>query len=135
MDSIRSETTNPKIIILGDYNENPNDKNVKNLVGTKIDTYNFHNPFENLFKKGFGTIGYRDQMNLFDQIIMSTNMTSKNYNSYQLYKAGIFNPNYLTTKSGKYKGYPYRSFSNNTYTGGYSDHYPVYIYLIKQNNH
>jgi hypothetical protein len=44
----------------------------------------------------------------------------------------IFNKRFLTTKRGRYKGYPLRSFSFGSYTGGYSDHYPVYMYLIKE---
>ena len=47
------------------------------------------------------------------------------------FKAGIYNPEFITTQSGKYKGYPYRSFKNNKYVGGFSDHYPVYVHLIK----
>ena len=38
----------------------------------------------------------------------------------------------MMQKKGQYKGYPLRSFANGAYTGGYSDHFPVYIYLIKE---
>lgn len=136
IDSIQSETPNPKLMILGDFNDNPNAKSLKMLTakqhsGTNIDNIQMYNPFESMHKKGLGTLGYRDQLNLFDQIMVSSTMNTKTYENYQLYKAGIFNPNYLITKSGKYKGYPKRSFSNNKFTGGYSDHYPIYIYLIK----
>ena len=55
------------------------------------------------------------------------------HDTYKFFKAGIYNPSYMiTSKSGKYKGYPFRSFQNNHYSGGYSDHFPVYIYLIKK---
>lgn len=91
---------------------------------------------ESMYKKGLNTLGYRDKINLFDQILMTSNCTSldKNYSSYKFYKAGIFNPRYLISQIGRYKGYPFRSFQNNNYTQGYSDHFPVYIYLIKENN-
>ena len=29
--------------------------------------------------------------------------------------------------------YAYRSFSRSNFIGGYSDHYPIYMYLIKEN--
>ena len=48
------------------------------------------------------------------------------------YKAGVFNKSFLINKKGKFKGYPYRSFSYGTFTGGYSDHLPPYIYLLKE---
>jgi len=49
-----------------------------------------------------------------------------------MFQAKIFNKRFLSGKKGQYKGYPFRSFSNGSYTGGYSDHFPVYMYLIKE---
>jgi len=49
-----------------------------------------------------------------------------------LYQASIFNPYYLQNPKGRYKGYPYRAFADGGFTGGYSDHFPVYLYLIKK---
>jgi hypothetical protein len=56
----------------------------------------------------------------------------RDFSTYKMYKAMIFNKRFLRDKKGKYKGYPFRSFSNGGYTGGYSDHYPVYLYLIRE---
>lgn len=134
---IQLNDVNAKIITMGDFNDNPNSESIKEVLGTtskkeKLTPNSLYNPFENMFKKGFGTLGFRDNINLFDQIIFTPSLATNNYSSYQFYKAGIFNPNYLITKKGRYKGYPYRSFSNGKFTGGFSDHYPVYIYLIKE---
>jgi len=87
---------------------------------------------EEMYKKGFGTLAWRDAWNLFDQMIISTELNKNDYLSYQFYKAGIFNKPYLANFHGKYKGYPYRSFADGSFTGGYSDHFPVYLYLIKE---
>ena len=134
---IERENRNPKIIIMGDFNDNPTDNSIKKILAVKSDKKklkenDLFNPFENMFKKGMSTLGFRDNINLFDQFILSSSISTNNYKVYQFYKAGIFNPTYLTTKQGKYKGYPYRSFANNKFTGGFSDHYPVYIYLIRE---
>jgi hypothetical protein len=59
-------------------------------------------------------------------------LLEKDFSSFRFYKAGIFNKYYLITKKGAYKGYPFRSFSNGGFTGGFSDHFPVYVYLIKE---
>ena len=56
----------------------------------------------------------------------------KDFTTFRFYKAGIFNKNYLVSKKGRYKGYPHRSFSNGGFTDGFSDHFPVYVYLIKE---
>nr|MBP8792565.1 endonuclease/exonuclease/phosphatase family protein [Lutibacter sp.] len=92
------------------------------------------NPMEDMFKRGQNTLAYRDNINLFDQILISSPLLTgnKEFPSYKMYKVGIFNPTYLTTQTGKFKGYPYRSWGYNGFTNGYSDHYPVYMYLIKE---
>lgn len=136
MDSLFSEDPYAKIITMGDLNDDPVSPSIKDVLKSKSERQDMkvkelYNPMENMYKKGLGTLAYRDAWNLFDQIIISTELTKKDYSSYRFYKAGIFNKNYLTTPRGQYKGYPFRSFVNG-YTGGYSDHFPVYIYLIKE---
>ena len=88
-----------------------------------------------MFRRGHNTLVYRDNINLFDQIMFTSPLltTTKDYSTYKMFKTNVFNPQYLTTQKGKYKGYPYRSFSRSNFIGGYSDHYPIYMYLIKEN--
>ena len=45
---------------------------------------------------------------------------------------GIYNEQYLISNTGQYKGYPYRSWTNGGFSGGYSDHFPVFVYVIKE---
>ena len=59
-------------------------------------------------------------------------LLEKDYSSFRFYKAGIFNKNYLTNKRGRWKGYPLRSFADGGFTNGFSDHFPVYVTLIKE---
>jgi hypothetical protein len=37
----------------------------------------------------------------------------------------------MIQKEGQYKGYPLRTFVGNNFQGGFSDHFPVYIYIGK----
>lgn len=136
IDSLFSEDPYAKIINMGDFNDDPVSPSIKKLLNARGDKENLtlkelYNPMEKMHNKGFGTLAYRDTWNLFDQILISTELTKNQYSSYRYYKAGIFNKNYLINPRGRYKGYPFRSFVNG-YTGGYSDHFPVYIYLIKE---
>ena len=140
IEKIKLSDPNPKIIIMGDLNDDPTNSSLKNVLKTKTKKKNvqegdIYNPYEDLFRRGQNTLVYRDNINLFDQIMFTSPLlaVNKNYSSYKVYKSSIFNPLYLTTKTGKYKGYPFRSFSNGQFSGGFSDHYPVYIYLIKEN--
>ena len=137
IDSIRSKEPYAKIITMGDLNDDPKNSSVKSILGAKgslkkLGLQDLYNPMEAFAKKGLGTLAYRDGWNLFDQIILTTAWFSKDYASFQFYKAGIFNKKFLQTPSGPYKGYPFRSFANGSYTGGYSDHFPVYVSLIRE---
>lgn len=136
-DSILNINPNAKIICMGDLNDDPIDKSVKthlNVTGTKEDAIlpKLYNPMEELYKKGIGSLAYQDKWNLFDQIIMTPEFLNSDKSSYRFHKAHIYNKTYLTQKEGKFKGYPFRTYVGNTYMGGYSDHFPVYIYLIKE---
>ena len=137
LDSIFKREPLARVISMGDFNDDATNKSIKEILGTKKDqkalsAHQLYNPMENMLKKGMGTLAYRDGWNLFDQILISGGLTGKNYSSFQFYKAGIFNKKYLITENGQYKGYPFRSYGYSGYQGGYSDHFPVYIYLVKK---
>lgn len=137
VDSLQNVSPYAKIIIMGDLNDNPTNASLKDVLKvkskkTKVSSRGIYNPFETIFKNGFGTTAYRDSWSLFDQILITKPLIEKNFSSYRFYKASIFNANYLIQSSGRYKGYPFRSWGYSGYTKGYSDHFPVYIYLIKE---
>lgn len=138
IDSLFSEDPYAKIITMGDFNDDPTSPSIKKYLKAQqkkegLSIKELYNPMEDIAKKGLGSLAYRDNWNLFDQIIISTELTKKEFSSYRFYKAGIYNKTYLVNAHGRYKGYPYRSYAEGRYTGGYSDHFPVYIYLIKEN--
>lgn len=138
IDSLQSVNPYAKIITMGDMNDGPYNSSIKDVLNAKaekkeVPMKGLYNPMENMqAEQGLGTIAYRDSWDLFDQMILTKSLLKKNRDSYFYYKAGIYNPNYLSNPSGRYKGYPFRSFSDGSFTGGYSDHFPVYIYLVKE---
>lgn len=137
IDSLQIIDPYAKIIVMGDLNDDPINISIKEVLNAKADKHDvefkgIYNPFENFYKRGLGTNAYRDAWSLFDQIMMTQPLLEKDYSSFRFYKAFIYNKNYLTTKRGRWKGYPFRSFADGGFTGGFSDHFPVYIYLIKE---
>lgn len=137
IDSIIRQNTNAKIISMGDLNDDPTDDSLKKILKTKgksknIEAQDLFNPMDQLFKKGIGSLAYRDKWNLFDQLFFTANLLSKNKETFSYWKAGVFSPNYLIDPDGRYKGYPLRTYAGGSYVGGYSDHFPVYLYLIKE---
>ncbi len=138
IDSLHSLDKNARIITMGDFNDNPMNNSIKGILGAKknkedVKIKEMYNPMEKILtNEGIGSNSYRDVWFLFDQVIISKGLLGNDFSSYKFYKAGVFNKPYLTQKEGRYKGQPFRSFSYSKFTNGYSDHYPSFIYLIKE---
>ena len=138
IDSLQAIEPNAKIFYMGDLNDDPTNVSVKKhlkAVGKEEDITkeNLFNPMESFYKKGIGTLAYRDVWNLFDQIMLTPALIDKDYSSYKYYKAKVFNEAFLKQSTGRYKGYPLRTYAGGEYIAGYSDHFPVYLFLIKEN--
>ncbi len=163
MDSIESRDPKAKIIVMGDFNDNPNNKSLKHLK--------MYNPFLKLFNRGMGSMAYRDSWSLFDQILLNANwpMEQENQggrskkapgtshlqpavanlnNQYPtnmqpssdacfdlIYcKSIIYRSAALTQQDGRYQGYPKRTWNGDQFNGGYSDHYPAVIIFKAKNS-
>jgi hypothetical protein len=134
IDSLQRINPNAKIITMGDLNDSPINNSVKKALGAKgkiqeVKPFGIYNPFEEMANKGLGTIAYRDAWDIFDQIMVSETLIQKDYKSFEYWKAGIYNKPFLIQKSGNYKGYPLRHSLTEV---GFSDHFPVYIYLVRE---
>lgn len=135
IDNIFEKDSNAKIISMGDFNDNPDSKSFKEILETNgniaiIEEQQMHNPMEIMAKNGKGSSAHRDEWYLFDQILISDSFVGKS-KGLQFYEAKIFSMPYLISLSGQYQGFPFRSYDFDGYTGGFSDHFPVYISLIK----
>ncbi len=143
-DSLLSADPNHKVILMGDFNDDPTSPSVIEGLNSKTKPENLlpsdlYNPMAALYTSGRGTLAYRDVWNLFDNILVSSNLLTAPSSSLHLMqdkKSGfyghIFDADFLIQKTGNYKGYPFRTFSAGRFQGGYSDHFPVYIYLTKE---
>ncbi len=139
IDSLNNIYPNIRTILMGDFNDNPSDISLKKVLPTSgerstIQKGYLYNPMEKLYKKGVGSLGYRDQWHLFDQILVSYELVFPDRNTYRFWKAGVFNPPFLVSEAGSLKGYPFRTYASGRYLGGYSDHFPVYLYLVRKVN-
>ncbi|UFH30809.1 endonuclease [Chryseobacterium sp. C-71] len=139
MDSIRTEDPATKLFAMGDFNDDPVSASLKNHLKAAASEKDLSDekPYLNLmyplYKKGIASLAYQDAPNLFDQIIVSKNLVlDKNPKEYSVYKAEVYAPAYLVNKEGNYKGYPFRSWNGDQFTGGYSDHFPAFVILQKE---
>lgn len=137
VDSLYQVNPSAKIIIMGDLNDNPDNKSVAKVLNakkkkSKVKPGGLYNPMRKLYDDGYGSNAYRDAWSLFDQIIVSHNTLDKQQEGLFFYKIEIFRRDYLIQADGHFKNYPFRTYAGSTFMGGYSDHFPVVSYFLKK---
>jgi len=136
VDSIFSTNKESKIIITGDFNDEPENRSIAetltagfNMDSTESDKlYNLsYNLPDN---KKSGTCKYKFNWEMYDQFIVSGTLISTPKLKTSLNDIHIFNADFLVEEDDIYSGLrPYRTYRGYTYTGGFSDHLPVYLDL------
>ena len=143
VDSLVKADPNVKILVMGDMNDDPQDKSMAEALGAKRkmkDVPNepggLWNPWWDVLASGTGTLQYDGKWNLFDQIIVSNALLDrdgkKDYKTLKLWNYQIFRRDYLFQKEGKYKGNTLRTHAGGAWLNGYSDHLPTVVYLVKE---
>lgn len=136
-DSIVAANPANKVIIMGDLNDDPKDQSCAKVLGAVKKQKDcrpggYYNTMWQLFDRGVGSLYYQDAPCLYDQQIISQNLLGDDRSTLKYWKAEVFNPDFMKTTSGKRKGYPLRSFVNNTWQNGFSDHFPTITYYLKE---
>ena len=75
IDSVQQANPATKVVVMGDLNDDATDRSIVEGLGAKgkLDEVAFgdmFNPFIAMFKAGYGSLAYRDDWNLFDNIIV-----------------------------------------------------------------
>lgn len=142
-DSVRLQNPQTKIVAMGDFNDDPIDSSMEEALGAKGDIKrvavgDLFNPYYELLRAGMGTLAYEGVWNLFDNVVVSENLITSTQGGLKLqkpagspYYGAIFCPDYLIQYTGRYRGYPLRTYEEDAFLAGFSDHLPVYIYLAK----
>lgn len=136
-DSVWNVDPERGVIIMGDLNDDPDDKSVAKVIGAKkkaseVEPHGFFNPWWSVLRdKGIGTLAYKSNWNLFDQIIISGNLLSENVGEYdlQFFKQQVHNHEFLIDPNGNRQGYPLRTFASGSWLNGYSDHFPTEVFF------
>jgi len=128
IDSITSREPEAKIIVMGDFNDDPVNESILQLINPKANNDSLINFSNTSYHKGIGSIAYRDKWHLFDQIIGTKSLIHQP--GLQALGFGVYTSRYLQTSRGRYRRYPFRTYAGLQYQGGYSDHFPVVLELI-----
>ena len=135
-DSIWAIRPNQGVIIMGDLNDDPQDKSCSKVLGAKKDIKNvephgFYNPWWKKLDDGIGTLAYKGSWNLFDQIMVSGTLLKEHSGAAKLHflSSKVLNFEFLKDTNGQRQGYPLRTHSGGVWLNGYSDHFPVEIFI------
>ncbi len=139
IDSLFLVNPGSKIVVMGDFNDEPQDESLKNFLGAGYDfdapepgkLYNIS--WENNVRAE-GSCKYRGIWYLFDQFIVSGGLMGLVPGLYTTPGSfRIFDEKFLLVPDDAWFGYkPFRSFEGFRYTGGYSDHLPVILDLFTE---
>jgi len=140
VDELVAKSYKPKIIILGDFNDNPTDESIlETLMATPVNnnivSSELYNLSANWLSQETGTLKYQSQWYFFDQVIVSGSLLMAKSG----YKTSVTNATkadlqFLLEKDEKYGGIkPKRTYYGYSYNGGFSDHLPVLLKLIRIN--
>ena len=119
IDSIQTVTSEPKILIAGDFNDGD-----ESLIIKQIEQHDILNlTKEASAPKGVhGTYRYKGQWESIDHILGSPSISNK------VGAAFIHAPEFLLEEEKRYGGYrPRRTYNGPRYQPGYSDHLPLVV--------
>lgn len=132
-----------KIACMGDMNDNPTDISMAEYLHGKenpgdVTPTDFFCPFTSMLKAGYGSLAYRGEWSIYDLILVNSNLLNAPDGGFRIRPVGkkgfygvVFKRPFMITQKGQYKGYPFRTFSNGSFIGGYSDHFPTFIVISK----
>ncbi len=138
VDSLLSKDKKAKIIIVGDFNDEPTNKSIHKVLNAtnNLHTKNIYELYNLMFDKainGEGTYNFRGNWNMLDNVIVSQTLLNTK-KGYRVSPDGamIFKKRWMmydNVKTGQFT--PSKTYGGPNYYGGISDHFPVYMMLRK----
>jgi predicted extracellular nuclease len=132
VDEIMSKDTDAKIIIMGDFNDHPNDKSVFDVLGAKDNSSaSLFNHMYSIHTSGNGSYFYKGEWGALDQMITSSGMLKTQGWHTDGQSAGVLRDEKILYRDKDGSARPGRTYVGDSYKGGYSDHLPVFLQLRK----
>ena len=126
--SILSLNASAEILLLGDFNEDPNEMNVQSLKTVGLTS--LMEPMLGQPKKG--TYVYRGEDYFYDQIIVHESLKDEKGLAIDPESIYILDLPKYRQQEGRYAHYPFRFWAGDRVLGGYSDHLAIRVSVIKK---
>jgi len=127
VEKVRNNDMSSEIILLGDFNEDPDDLNIQMLEGVGLTS--LMKPL--LGKPKIGTYVYRGKDYFYDQIIINDQLKDNKGLSVVSNSLYILDLPKYRQQEGNYTHYPFRFWAGNRLLGGYSDHLAIMVKIKK----
>ena len=133
---IMEDDPNGCLMVLGDFNASPVEKIMRLYMGRSGSADSFMTSVLNdTYRRGQGSYFSDNTWLLFDNIFVNPDFFKNS--GFKLAGAGVYSQPYMmrfdskgkTLVGGGGKNIPLRTFDGNTYTGGFSDHLPVFMVM------
>lgn len=135
INKILSKDKDAKIILMGDFNDEPDNKSVKDIIQaaqskSELESRDFYNACNHMLTDSTkGTYNYKGKWSFLDQIIVSKNLLNGTKGYVSDGEAGILAEKWMLYFDKKTGPKPNRTYGYKYY-GGFSDHLPIYIDLV-----
>ncbi|PCJ67130.1 MAG: endonuclease [Bacteroidetes bacterium] len=131
---IQHKNTSAKIIVMGDFNDEPSNKSISETLAVScnqntVKKDQLFNAFCELEDQDYGSYRYRSYWDMLDQIMISKSLITDTSGLHFITNSAAIKAEDWMIQTGKYEGFPLRTYGGNKYLGGYSDHFPVFIEL------
>ncbi|TVR39834.1 MAG: endonuclease [Cryomorphaceae bacterium] len=132
IDSLQQTQPDCKILVMGDFNDNPDNESMAEILGgatradqTELPLYNLHAA---AWSRGEGTFNYRGEWSMLDQILVSWSLLNAATGlSVRPDAAGILREPWMIYTNPQGVEYPSKTYGGDSYYGGVSDHLPVFV--------
>ncbi len=135
IDSILNVNAEANIIVTGDFNDEPTNNSILNVLEAKgnwnglqpNELYNYMYKYK--VEDGLGSYKFQGYWNMLDQYMVSKGLMNPLSPIYlKQNSAQIYSKQWLLTEDTDNPGQkPFRTYGGASYYGGYSDHLPIYL--------
>ena len=132
IDSVRDANPTGNIIVMGDLNDLPDNKSVADILNAYppgTDSSGLVNLMYPLFSRGEGSYNYKGSWNIYDQILVSPGLLDEKGFHCVENRGYVYRNDWMEYDAPGRQAVPDRTYGGNSYFGGVSDHFPVYIRL------
>lgn len=130
---IYAHSNKANVIIMGDFNDEPNNLSISSVLGALPAHTVQHIPgllynlFDEYDAREEGSYRYKGNWNMLDQMIVSGELIDEQSAPVQVVNPIIFQQDWMMYNSDKYGKTPSRTYGGKRYFGGYSDHLPIAV--------